>query len=470
MKVERTRRTVQRESSSPSTTGSKGRSLTPPASGAPLIDGHSVHTRASRGVEGSGSALPHGDTIQRLFGRHDVSHVKAFTGSRAAEATQSIGAKAYATGSKIAFGESPSLHTAAHEAAHVVQQRAGVQLKGGVGKAGDMYERHADDVAQRVVQGKSAEALLDRFAPPRSHSPPHYDTIQRLSHEATDAEQAAKAPRRTVLQLLALSDDQLNVVGEKHEESTPRRPQETKYAATFSGSEHYWIEHEFRTGSGARSDIADPWQFRLEREAIEVRRAIDGLEFQLGIGEITVNALVEELKDGADYIDSMIYTLESMLGSDDTEKIDAWSLQPDQMSKYEGLLGGVTKMSKRWGKVARKFKKGMPDMVKPPGEEQRRRVKKPTTYGNYAAELEYALKGKKCLDVLAYRDSESDLQTIKEGRDQGMHEAAEARSSVRGVWKIGQNHVDRIKDRYKERSYNLMTRAEFNEDFEKWRG
>jgi len=46
----------------------------------------------------------------------------------------------------------------------VVQQRAGVQLKGGVGETGDAYERHADDVAALVVQGKSAESLLDRYA------------------------------------------------------------------------------------------------------------------------------------------------------------------------------------------------------------------------------------------------------------------------------------------------------------------
>jgi hypothetical protein len=59
----------------------------------------------------------------------------------------------------------PDLHTAAHEAAHVVQQQAGVQLKGGVGAVGDSYELHADAVADAVVQGKSAEGLLDQMAP-----------------------------------------------------------------------------------------------------------------------------------------------------------------------------------------------------------------------------------------------------------------------------------------------------------------
>jgi outer membrane protein OmpA-like peptidoglycan-associated protein len=123
-----------------------------------------VHETAQRGVSGAAGALPHLDTIQRVFGRHDVSQVKAHVGGEANEAAQRIGAHAYATGDHVAFRESPSLHLAAHEAAHVVQQRGGVQLAGGVGRNGDPYERHADAVADLVVQGKSAEGLLDSHA------------------------------------------------------------------------------------------------------------------------------------------------------------------------------------------------------------------------------------------------------------------------------------------------------------------
>jgi len=36
-----------------------------------------------------------------------------------------------------------------------------VQLKGGIGEAGDPYERHADAVADAVVAGRSAEGLLE---------------------------------------------------------------------------------------------------------------------------------------------------------------------------------------------------------------------------------------------------------------------------------------------------------------------
>src|SRR5690242_1810418 len=82
----------------------------------------------------------------------------------------SLGSTAYAKGNSIAFAGAPDLHTAAHEAAHVVQQRGGVQLKGGVGEAGDSYERHADAVADRVVQGAPAGDLLDQVASPRAGS------------------------------------------------------------------------------------------------------------------------------------------------------------------------------------------------------------------------------------------------------------------------------------------------------------
>src|SRR5579859_4632859 len=130
-----------------------------PEAGAP----ETVQQAAQHGVAGAGGALPHGETIQRLFGRHDVSGIQAHVGGDAADAAHGIGAQAYATGNHVAFRESPSLHLAAHEAAHVVQQRAGVHLAGGVGHDGDPHERHADQVADLVVQGKSAEGLLDGY-------------------------------------------------------------------------------------------------------------------------------------------------------------------------------------------------------------------------------------------------------------------------------------------------------------------
>jgi hypothetical protein len=132
--------------------------------GAPGEQSNDVHALAGYGLSGSSGAVPHADAIQKSFGHHDVSGVQSHVGGRAAEASNAMGAHAYASGNQVAFAKSPDLHLAAHELAHVVQQRGGVRLAGGVGREGDEYERHADQVADLVVQGKSAQGLLDTMA------------------------------------------------------------------------------------------------------------------------------------------------------------------------------------------------------------------------------------------------------------------------------------------------------------------
>lgn len=118
---------------------------------------------AAQGLSGPATTLPFADRIQACFGRHGVAGISAHVGGPAADAASALGAHAFASGNSVAFGKAPDLHTAAHEAAHVVQQRAGVHLKGGMGEAGDVHEQHADAVADKVVRGESAEALLDQY-------------------------------------------------------------------------------------------------------------------------------------------------------------------------------------------------------------------------------------------------------------------------------------------------------------------
>ncbi|HEV7559139.1 MAG TPA: DUF4157 domain-containing protein, partial [Kofleriaceae bacterium] len=117
---------------------------------------------ARDGVDGPATQLPYLDRLQASFGHHDLSKVRAHTDAAAVDSARELGARAYAFGDDVAFGKAPDLHTAAHEAAHVVQQRAGVALAGGT--ADDVYERHADAVADVVVRGGSAETMLDSFA------------------------------------------------------------------------------------------------------------------------------------------------------------------------------------------------------------------------------------------------------------------------------------------------------------------
>ena len=125
-----------------------------------------IHREARRGVATATEPLPHGDRIQQAFGHHDVSDVRTTVGGHAQDASTRMGAEAFTIGNRIGFRESPSIHLAAHEAAHTVQQRAGLSLPGGVSRVGDPWERHADSVADAVAEGRSAEPLLDEVAKP----------------------------------------------------------------------------------------------------------------------------------------------------------------------------------------------------------------------------------------------------------------------------------------------------------------
>jgi len=138
--------------------------------GATCLDGAAVHATARRGTRGSGGALPHQERIQRAFGRHALGSVRAHVGGQARAAVEHMGAEAFAMGDAVAFRSAPSLHMAAHEAAHVIQQRAGVALGDGVGRPGDRYEQHADRVADAVVAGRSAEPLIDQMTGGRGAS------------------------------------------------------------------------------------------------------------------------------------------------------------------------------------------------------------------------------------------------------------------------------------------------------------
>lgn len=144
-------------------------------------DPAAVRASAQRGIATPASPLPHAETIQRLFGRHDISGIQAHTGPEAMQSAREMRAEAYATGNHVVLGDGVNLHTIAHEAAHVIQQRGGVLLKSGVGVAGDAHERHADEVADRVVRGDSAEGVLDQLG--AAATPHRADAIQKMRRD-----------------------------------------------------------------------------------------------------------------------------------------------------------------------------------------------------------------------------------------------------------------------------------------------
>jgi hypothetical protein len=196
---------------------------------------NATHEVAAKGVGGAGSELPHRAAIEQSFGEKHagtVRGIQAHVGGDAAKATGALGAQAYASGNSVAFGSSPDLHTAAHEAAHVVQQKRGVQLKGGVGAEGDSHEQNADAVADRVVQGKSASDLLDPVAGGDGDSAVQAKSIQFLGHKLGE-----KLPEGAAKPVYGEDDDQRRYSREQYNEMW-----EAEQGKKLSGAEQSTIE------------------------------------------------------------------------------------------------------------------------------------------------------------------------------------------------------------------------------------
>jgi hypothetical protein len=137
-------------------------------------DGNGVAANAESAVDrassASGSALP--DDVRLKFEScldTDLSGVRVHTGAESAQATQAVGARAYATGQDIHFApgqydphSTAGQHLLAHEVAHTVQQSGGTvsagapQYKLEVSTPGDTHEVEADRAADAMVAGKSA--------------------------------------------------------------------------------------------------------------------------------------------------------------------------------------------------------------------------------------------------------------------------------------------------------------------------
>ena len=211
-----------------------------------------LHAVAADATRGGGAPLPYADAIQRAFGRHSIGHVQAHSGAAAESGAEALGAEAFAFGDHVAFGGAPSLHTAAHEAAHVIQQRAGVQLLGGVGAAGDRYEEHADAVANLVVRGESAEALLDELAPTSAGSTGNAPAIQCKTIRNATEESTSKTNDELVAQR-STREEQRNTWTDRVDFSVSS----TEVLATPEHDQSGW-------GFLVRADAADGLRHSLE--------------------------------------------------------------------------------------------------------------------------------------------------------------------------------------------------------------
>lgn len=200
------RASASRSSGGSADRGARGVALAPPAIGVDRIDEGLVQLKrreepafqpttvdgaAARGLSAPATTLPHLAALEQSFGRHGqlLAQVRSYVGGAVEATARALGATAFTRGDVVGFAAPPDLRTAAHEAAHVIQQRGSISQAHGVAAADDPHERHADAVADAVVAGRSAEGLLDQMPAASVHR------VQRMPDRPA-APTAAKPPRR----------------------------------------------------------------------------------------------------------------------------------------------------------------------------------------------------------------------------------------------------------------------------------
>ena len=243
------------------------------------------HAAARDGIAGPGRPLPFLDTIQRSFGRHDLSAVEAHVDARAMAGARALGTSAFAAGNHVAFADSPSLHMVAHEAAHVVQQRRGVELNSGVGHTGDEYEQHANQVADLVVKSESCENLLGE--PSQTAHVAHGGAVQRYEageHAKMGDTQEHLKKANAPLQYTVIKDDTLSSIAEKFKISVSElkdaNPNKLKKWPASNGSKK--LIEGFNTGG----QIAIPQKLNeMARESVKdpsIKITVNGVVLEYG--------------------------------------------------------------------------------------------------------------------------------------------------------------------------------------------
>jgi len=257
-------------------------------------DTAAVHEAAQQGIASGGGAMPFADKIQASFGAHDIGDVQAHTGAAASQANKAMGAEAYATGNHVAFGGAPDLHTAAHEVAHVVQQRAGVSLSGGVGQSGDSYEQHADKVADKVVAGESAEGLLGEMT---GGAPVQKKSARAIQRAVVQREEpAAIGPNQTALRASDPTLEQ-NVAATTNGVEVGNYINSTFLMPVVSGVMNGAVEAAVANIRDAESPTVEE---RLLKSALMVGAAAAGafLTPAVGVGAIIGAAVEDGIKEG----------------------------------------------------------------------------------------------------------------------------------------------------------------------------
>ena len=348
--------------------------------------------------------------------------------------------------------------------------------------------------------------------PKENNQEPQKDTIQNKQQEISTGGEATIIDNRPeiivqrkiknailnsggnnqIIQRAAIANDSLNMVGENHKDSGKRRQREVRYSNRVFGEGNYWKENEFtvENQNGEFERFGDPINVRILQRLNNTK---------LGLKEFIsiVNQLLEKEKRSERYD---IYDEDFKRGSElvsmlPITMINAWGLLKDYSTLKKGLSftflknlslipsnismkskgeKGFLGFLKSWANEIQTFSTHFhgdfydytePKTRKSAQENMLRSLKK--MYGYFDAMSTSQSKFGENLNN--FKDIGS-LQTLfnetSEIRSFQMHEAAKKMSHKKGIWKVGEDHIQHILlDGKDTTGYNIVTKNEFDQNF-----
>jgi len=296
----------------------------------------------------------------------------------------------------------------------------------------------------REAGGMAASQLAGKAS---ARSPSNLDHTQQLANDSPQVRQQQAVQRMadgSVLQLRPFSPAVLNVAGEDHDESNPRRDRED-YVTKWVTHGGYWTEHDFQVTANGAQVGADPQILQFLRNLHVVRGLWNTLvTTTLPASYIPAHAMRLWVLTSpvADVVANNYAASTGDRYSGGAELTQQEGQKRDQINQVRFNHFHTARQALQQLNNLHPYQAAQKGTV-----EQLLKQFKESAQAMVANVME-----RENLDVL---------------RSKAMHEAAEARSHVTGVWKIGQSHVNDIQRGMLQQAptYNLMTQEEFNDEY-----
>ena len=275
-------------------------------------------------------------------------------------------------------------------------------------------------------------------------------------------------PIQRVIQLASLVNDKLNIAGEDHDESSPRRHLERQVAAHKTGSNNYWQESQFARTAESRQP-ADPYELRYE-QLLQV-----GLSLQIdAMAAMGKTGFRQALSSG----DADVLTnLETALKTFDAEDLETYGQKIDESGPRTARafwIGGLHRVvlfqcrraTHIVGELRRECK-GKNDLGEYfDGAKMERLVNESGPLDRALSEIITGLIQLHAALLKARTDFNLAARNISSERSAAMHQAGQAQSATKGLWKVGDAHANHMLA-MDGRKYNLLTKDDFNAELKR---